>query len=92
MTDLFFLGVHGAGLTHSMFLPKHASLIELYPKYAPLSNTHFRQIAKWRGLYYQSWKNDNSRYEIGSTYSTIFKPAVIDNMVVEAVKYMKCQI
>ena len=28
------IGMYGAGLTHTLFLPKHAGLIELFPKYS----------------------------------------------------------
>ncbi|ESN91341.1 hypothetical protein HELRODRAFT_150984, partial [Helobdella robusta] len=46
------VGMHGAGLTHSMFLRKNAALIELSPNY--YSGDHFKAISKWRNLVYNS--------------------------------------
>lgn len=52
-TDIF-IGMHGAGLTHTLFLPQHAALVELFP--APGSTAgHFKSMARWRGLRYVRW-------------------------------------
>jgi len=54
-TDIL-IGAHGAGLTHSLWLPEEAAVIELFP-----SNFHssfFRNMAKWRGLAYYAIQND----------------------------------
>ena len=52
------VGMHGAGLTHTLFLPSHAGLIELVPEYfSPLG--HFEGLARWRGLHYLRWINED---------------------------------
>lgn len=50
------VGMHGAGLTHTLFLPGHAGLIELVPEYFPPLG-HFEGLARWRDLYYLRWIN-----------------------------------
>ena len=55
-TDIL-IGMHGAGLTHALFLPPQAGLIELYPTYWSPSNQHFKAIARWRGLHYAQHQN-----------------------------------
>ena len=52
-TDIL-IGMHGAGLTHALFVPPHATLIELFPASGNMP-AHFKSIAKWRGLKYMCW-------------------------------------
>ena len=52
-TDIL-IGMHGAGLVHSLFLPSHGALVELFPE-RKIRLTHFRSIALWHGLKYKSW-------------------------------------
>jgi Glycosyltransferase 61 len=61
-TDIL-VGMHGAGLSHVLFMPQHGALIELQPRYQS-SNTHFADLALWRGLFYRSWKNENVSNEV----------------------------
>lgn len=60
-TDIL-IGMHGAGLTHAVFLPKHAGLIEYFPNYSGILQ-HFMSIAKWRKLNYQQWQNTYEKNE-----------------------------
>lgn len=55
-TDIL-IGMHGAGLSHTMFLPRHAGLLEMYPMYYSPENRHFRKMAEWRHLQYLFWIN-----------------------------------
>ena len=55
-TDIL-IGVHGAGLSHTLFLPKHAGIIELYPLKVSLRKENFKSFARWRKLTYMCWKN-----------------------------------
>ena len=55
-TDLL-IGMHGAGMTHAMFLPEAARVFEMFPRDFPPSNDHFRNITLWRKLPYQRWQN-----------------------------------
>lgn len=69
-TDIL-IGMHGAGLSHTLFLPKHAGLIEFYPVYWSTSNQHFKAMAKWRHLHYLTWNNVDSKRELPNKYTII---------------------
>jgi glycoprotein 2-beta-D-xylosyltransferase len=69
-TDIL-IGMHGAGLTHAMFLPKHAAVIEMIPSYWSTANDHFYAIAKWRNLIYERWSNDDPENEAPDNYTKI---------------------
>jgi len=49
------VGVHGAGLTHVVFLGKHAALIEIWPQGGKWRC--FEHLAAWSGVYYQRVRN-----------------------------------
>nr|CAG4640694.1 EOG090X02IK [Eulimnadia texana] len=52
-TDIL-IGMHGAGLTHLMFLPDWAAVFELYN----CEDEHcYKDLARLRGVYYTTWKN-----------------------------------
>uniref|UniRef100_A0A1B0DDB1 EGF domain-specific O-linked N-acetylglucosamine transferase n=1 Tax=Phlebotomus papatasi TaxID=29031 RepID=A0A1B0DDB1_PHLPP len=53
-TDLF-IGMHGAGLTHALFLPNWASIFELYNCEDP---TCYLDLARLRGVHYVTWENE----------------------------------
>jgi capsular polysaccharide biosynthesis protein len=61
-TDVL-VAMHGAGLSHVLFMPRHGALIELEPR-SQSANTHFADLALWRGLFYRRWKNTDSRNEV----------------------------
>ena len=75
-TDIL-IGMHGAGLAHTLFLPSHAGLIELYPKYWPTANRHFRAMAQWRHLHYSVWANSDPSRELADKYTLVDKAAVV---------------
>jgi len=52
-TDIL-LGVHGAGLTHMLFLPDWAAVFELYDCQDPEC---YRDLARLRGLKHVSWED-----------------------------------
>lgn len=54
-TDIF-IGMHGAGLTHVLFLPKWASLFELYHCEDPGC---YSDLARLRGVHYLTWEDDS---------------------------------
>ncbi|ESO86798.1 hypothetical protein LOTGIDRAFT_128470 [Lottia gigantea] len=80
-TDIL-IGMHGAGLSHTLFLPNHSGLIELYPIYWPETNRHFRMMATWRGLHYLTWKNHDIANEFPLKF-TYVPPQSVGNMVNE---------
>jgi hypothetical protein len=57
------VGMHGAGLTHTLFLPREAVLLEMFPIHAH-HKKHFRNIARWMGHPYLAWKNKVQSLEI----------------------------
>ncbi|XP_052249852.1 uncharacterized protein LOC127857488 isoform X2 [Dreissena polymorpha] len=69
-TDIL-IGMHGAGLSHTLFLPRHAGLIELYPTYWSTANVHFKSMARWRGLHYRSWQNSDITKELNDKYTVV---------------------
>ncbi|XP_059615447.1 EGF domain-specific O-linked N-acetylglucosamine transferase [Phlebotomus argentipes] len=52
-TDVF-IGMHGAGLTHLLFLPNWASIFELYNCEDP---TCYLDLARLRGINYVTWED-----------------------------------
>lgn len=52
-TDIF-IGMHGAGLTHLLFLPKWATLFELYNCE---DTSCYKDLSRLRGIHYLTWKN-----------------------------------
>lgn len=83
-TDIL-IGMHGAGLTHTMFLPKHAGMIELLPTYWSAANEHFHAIARWRHIHYRQWTNTNPDNEAPNHFTKI-PPEVLNSMVLDMVK------
>lgn len=63
-TDIF-IGIHGAGLTHLLFLPKWASLFELYNCEDP---NCYKDLARLRGVHYVTWENSSSIETFDSDY------------------------
>ena len=53
-TDIL-IGIHGAGLTHSLFLPDWAALFELFN----CDDDCYKDLARLRGLKYVTWKDKN---------------------------------
>ncbi|XP_046382192.2 beta-1,2-xylosyltransferase RCN11-like [Haliotis rufescens] len=80
-TDIL-LGMHGAGMSHTLFLPKHAGVLEFYPIYWSQANQHFRAMASWRGLPYQTWQNYDGPHE-KENYFTYIPPKTVNQMLLE---------
>ncbi|XP_052780686.1 uncharacterized protein LOC128217535 [Mya arenaria] len=76
-TDIL-IGMHGAGLTHTLFLPKHAGLVELYPNYWPTANEHFQAMARWRNLKYFQWQNADPSNERANNFTVINTTDVVE--------------
>ena len=74
-TDVL-IGMHGAGLTHALFLPPHAGVIELIPKYWNKADRHFKGICRWRHLRYIRWRNEDQSNEFEG-YQTKIPPNIL---------------
>ena len=86
-TDIL-IGMHGAGLTHALFLPKHAAIIELFP--FTMAHRHFISIAMWRKLIYYSWTDEPMEHLMDGGRSTKVPPddivALLDLVIKEMCK------
>jgi glycoprotein 2-beta-D-xylosyltransferase len=80
-TDIL-VGMHGAGLTHVLFLPKHAGVVELCPSYWSSANKHFVTFARWRNIPHLLWNNKDRKREI-MRHSTIVDVDAVTNLIVK---------
>jgi len=71
------VGVHGAGLTHAIFLSRGAGLLELAPNIMYSSSEHFEAIASWRQLAYRRWTNNDVMLDNESEGTLTVPPNVI---------------
>jgi glycoprotein 2-beta-D-xylosyltransferase len=79
-TDIL-VGMHGAGLTHVLFLPKHAGVVELCPSYWKKDKKHFVTFARWRKIPHLLWYNKDRKREI-MRHSTIVDVDSVTNLIV----------
>jgi len=85
-TDVL-VGMHGAGLSHAIFLPHWAAVVELIPHYWSAESNHFKMIAAWRNLTYERWVNNDPRTEIAN-HSTHVPAYVIIRLIKKAVAHI----
>lgn len=76
------IGMHGAGLSHILFLPKSSGVIEYKPEYSNPALQHFKAMAKWRNLPYNIWHNMDPSNEKPS-HKTYIPKAVVEKTVGE---------
>lgn len=84
-TDIL-IGMHGAGLTHTLFLPPHAALIELVPAYAAQLE-HFMSMTRWRDLHYEWWMNEDLHNEMPGQ-KTYIPPHIVRDRVAKSLRKM----
>jgi len=82
-TDVL-VGMHGAGLSHAIFLPEWAAVVELVPHYWSAESNQFRMIATWRKMIYERWVNNDPRTEVAHL-STYVPPYIISRLIKKAV-------
>lgn len=70
-TDIL-IGMHGAGLTHLLFLPKWASLFELYNCEDP---SCYLDLARLRGVNYNTWVDKDKLTPQDEVYLNKYPPA-----------------
>ncbi|KAK3596442.1 hypothetical protein CHS0354_033405 [Potamilus streckersoni] len=81
-TDIL-VGVHGAGMTHTLFLPKHAGIFEIFPQNFKSTRSWYcvyEAVARWRSLSYISWTNTNPENEIEGGFLNIPVESLIVNV------------
>ena len=75
-TDIL-ISMHGCTLTHTMFLPKHAAIFELYPIFWKFKD-FYPTIARWSRIKYDRWRNDDKDNEFHDHYTRV-PPEVFRN-------------
>ena len=86
-TDIL-IGMHGAALAHTLYLPRISGLIEMFPykfKKMHAYSKMFEAIAKWRGVRYMFWENLDQAMEINN-YFTVVDVANLLELVQNMVK------
>lgn len=81
-TDIW-IGMHGAGMSHTIFLPKHAGVLELFAKDFKSGRPWFKcfhEITNWRGMSYETWENMDSTLEMPHDF-TIVPPDIVVSKV-----------
>ena len=81
-TDIL-IGMHGAGMTHTVFLPQHAAVLELFPKDFKFRRPWYicyEKIAQWRGLKYVSWENFDRGIEMPYGYTILPRDQILDKV------------
>ncbi|XP_063702804.1 EGF domain-specific O-linked N-acetylglucosamine transferase [Culicoides brevitarsis] len=92
-----FIGMHGAGLTHLLFLPNWATIFELYHCGDPGC---YRDLARLRGVHYLTWENastieaeDEGHHPEGGAHPKFtnysFDPKEFARMVAKAAQHVK---
>jgi capsular polysaccharide biosynthesis protein len=84
-TDLL-IGMHGAGMSHVMFLPQHAAVFETFPNYWGFLK-HFKAFSRWRGIKYLGWQNTDPKNEYPDYYTRI-PPEVVQSHLEKLKKYL----
>ncbi|KAH9508190.1 hypothetical protein Btru_054964 [Bulinus truncatus] len=74
------IGMHGAGLSHILFLPASSGIIEFKPSYSNPSLQHFEAMARWRQIPYSIWINSDPANEKPS-YRTYIPRIVLHSEV-----------
>ena len=78
-TDIL-IGMHGAALSYSMFLPPGAAMIELFPL-TQSENWHMEYIARWSHVNYLSWRNEDPSLQDFVRDTTEVPVAVISSLL-----------
>lgn len=87
-TDIL-IGMHGAGLTHVLFLPKTSGLIELFPqKFRKMFHYFklFEVITTRRSLHYSYWENSIDEHQMPNYFTRVDPMSflkVVDDMILK---------
>ena len=91
-TDVL-LGMHGAALTYSLYLPPWGALVELWPKNSDMWRC-FEHMATMAGLHYARWENSSPaafRVDASGDYTAV-DVAAVASMVAEAAAKVRAQL
>jgi hypothetical protein len=85
-TDIL-VGMHGAALTHALYLPPWAAVLEMWPKETDMWRC-FEHLSTMAGLAYERWANadpSNFRNDEKGDYTKLNIDAVVERVVAAAV-------
>jgi len=83
------VAMHGAGLTHALFVPPTSAIVELVPGKLGAGNRHFQAITRWRRLQFERWTSQQPEDDSPETnYTTYVPPGAIDKLVKRVVSKM----
>ena len=76
------VAMHGAGLTHAIFLPDRSGLVEIVTGRPGAGNREFQAIARWRRIEYERWTSQRPDDDSpGTNYTTYVPPEIIESLV-----------
>eukprot|EP00112_Aurelia_sp_Birch-Aquarium-sp1_P024077 Seg745.5 transcript_id=Seg745.5/GoldUCD/mRNA.D3Y31 product="EGF domain-specific O-linked N-acetylglucosamine transferase" protein_id=Seg745.5/GoldUCD/D3Y31 len=82
-----FIGMHGAGLTHLLFLPDWAVIFELYNTEDP---DCYRDLASLRGVKYITWQNKETLFQQDKgNHPTLGEHAKFTNYAFQVREFMR---
>lgn len=81
-TDVL-VAMHGAGLTHILFLPEHAAVVEMFSRGTRVS--HYEAFARWRSLKYKLFQSKD-----GNSFVVHVSPVAIVYLIDTLLTEMKC--
>ena len=85
-TDVM-VGMHGAAFAYSLLRPPGGVAIELLPKKFGV-NWHMEYLAKWSGLKYIQWRNNDSTRESHSQGTVNVSAHKVMTLLKNAVKFI----
>lgn len=87
-TDIL-IGMHGCVLTHTLFMPHHGMVLEMYPSFWKIQG-FFKAISKWRHINHTIWQNTEKKYEYKNHYIYV-PPSVFKGFAVAARQHFVCK-
>lgn len=87
-TDVL-IGMHGCVLSQTLFLPRHAMVLEMYPIFWE-RKLFFISMSKWRGIRHDVWQNDAEEHEFRANCSTYVPPSVFRDYAKRVKEYFSC--
>ncbi|KAK3095628.1 hypothetical protein FSP39_016904 [Pinctada imbricata] len=85
------VGMHGAGLSHMLFMPYNGGLIELMQYHIPVRDIKprlvFKTIGRWKNFSFLHWQNKDKGHDLENGY-TYVPPGVILELMDQIVDLM----
>ena len=82
------IGMHGAGLTHTLFQPLGGTTIELFNEDWG-ENRHLESLAVWSKMHYLTWRNTMFKNEVKG--DIFVPPEAVVSLIYDALMRMGCE-